>query len=129
MSRIVLRPDVARHCWVAGYDHHAMRKGLPADCQPMLLRTRIYRHWNLSSWEAALELALCWLWTKHELLTGEARPPSAAVNEGNRPALAAGIQKLTTERLQKRPRGEAVAEMNGTRLHGPGQGVHRGTTH
>ena len=90
--RIHLRADVLRRRWVAVYDHVAMKKDLPADCQPMFLQKAVTRGWIQAPWEEALEQTLHWLWTKHGLLLGQARPPSAAVNDGNRAAIAAFIE-------------------------------------
>ena len=92
MPYLKLTADLRVRSWVGTYDHEAMGLELPANT--MWEQRRIRHKWCRNGWEAALERVLQWMWAKHSSLTGLTRPPSAAVNKGNRPALAAYCENL-----------------------------------
>ena len=110
------------------YDHEAMGVELPAelDFPTVCEQKTVRRAWSHNGWEAALETVLQWLWNKHDLLAGVARPPSAAVNEGNRPALAAYCENLPREATRRQAKPE-VQSSRSHRAEAPQEGVDLGS--
>lgn len=90
--------------WLACYDHRAIRLELPAGVDISYEQKTFARKWDHANWESSLQKVLQWAWTKHELMQGEPRPPTAYITDDIRAAVGQWMQALPQDMRRTRHR-------------------------